>query len=86
MRIKPTYQKTFSFCQKNLTFVGKKRERVNEHLKSRKNMVNTAFEPATSGFRAAVTLDTGIIQNTNSADLNSARHEQFQEKGQNVDN
>ena len=43
------------------------------------------FEPATSGFRTAVTPDTCIIQDANSADLNSARHEQFQEKEKNAD-
>ena len=36
--------------------------------------------PATSYFRTAVTPDTCIIQDTNSADLNFARHWQFQEK------
>ena len=40
------------------------------------------FEPATSGFQTTVTLDTCIIQDTNSADLDSARHGQFQEKGE----
>ena len=36
------------------------------------------------GIRTAVTADTCIIQNTNdSADLNSARHRQFQEKEKN---
>ena len=39
------------------------------------------FQPATSCFRTAVTSATCIIQDTNdSADLNSARHGQFQEK------
>ena len=38
------------------------------------------FEPATSGFRTAVIPDTCIIQDTNSANLNSGRHGQFQEK------
>ena len=33
-----------------------------------------------SRFRTAVTTDTCIIEDTNSADLNSARHGQFLEK------
>ena len=42
------------------------------------------FEPATFRFRAALTPDTRNIQDTNhSVDLNSARHEQFQEKKKN---
>ena len=39
------------------------------------------FEPAAFGFRTAVTRDACIVKDTNdSADLNSARHGQFQEK------
>ena len=42
---------------------------------------SAALEPAISGFPTTVTPDTCIEQDTNnSADLNSARHEQFQEK------
>ena len=37
------------------------------------------FAPATSGFRTAVPPDTYFIKDTNdSADMNSARHGQFQ--------
>ena len=42
------------------------------------------FEAATSGFWTAVTPDTHILQDTNTADLNSARHVQFQEKEENI--
>ena len=45
----------------------------------------SGFEPSTSGFRTAVTPDTCIIQDNNSALLNSARHGQFQEKEKNAD-
>ena len=38
------------------------------------------FEPTTSGFRTTVTPNTCFIEDTNSADLNSARYGQFQEK------
>ena len=47
-------------------------------------MVNRGIEPAMSGFRTAVTPDTCIIQDTNSAHLSSARHGQFQEKEKNA--
>ena len=43
------------------------------------------FEPATSSFRTAVTPDTCIIQDTNSTDLNSARHGHFQQREKNAD-
>ena len=43
------------------------------------------FEPTTSGFRTAVRPYTCIIQDTNSADLNSARHGQFQGKEEKAD-
>ena len=43
------------------------------------------LEPATSSFWTAVTPDTCLIQDINSADFNSARHGQFQEKEKNAD-
>ena len=43
------------------------------------------FESATSSFRNAVTPDTCNLQDTNSADLNSARYAQFQGKEKNAD-
>ena len=42
------------------------------------------FEPATSGLRTAVRPYTCILQDTNCADLNSARHGQFQEEDKNT--
>ena len=44
-----------------------------------KNIVDKRIEPSTSGFRTTVTPNICIIQNTNSADVSSARHGQFQE-------
>ena len=43
------------------------------------------FKPATSGVQTAVTADTYIMQDTNSADLNFARHGQFREKEKNAE-
>ena len=44
------------------------------------------FESTTSGFRTAVTRGTFLVQDANdSADLNSGRHGQFQEKENNAD-
>ena len=43
-------------------------------------MVESAIRTHTSGIQTAVTSDTCIIQDINSADLNSAHHGQFQEK------
>ena len=40
------------------------------------------LDPATSGFWTVVTPDACIIQDTNSADLNSERHGQFQKREQ----
>ena len=50
-------------------------------MKRRKKIWSTAgFELSSSGFRTAVTRNTCIIQDTNCAHLNTARHRQFQEK------
>ena len=43
------------------------------------------FETAASGSRTVVTPDTCNLQDTNSADFNSARHEQLQENNRNAD-
>ena len=57
------------FLEKTLIFVDKIKERVNKYVKTGQKTWSIAeFEPATSGFRTAVTPDFSVIQDTNSAD------------------
>ena len=78
---KHMYQKTLKFCQKNLDFgCWKVRKCKRRPEKTSKTWSIAGFEPFTSAFRTVRTLDICIIQDTNSADLISARHRQFYEK------